>query len=117
MTQLVLVLEDEAVVAMDIAAEIKDAGWRVLGPAGTLERAGELLEVERPAAAILDVNLGGKRSIDLARQLRDDGVAILFLTGYAPGVIPDELSECPILPKPIDLDALVRQLAELAPRD
>ncbi|WP_214606847.1 response regulator [Palleronia pelagia] len=116
MDQPVLVLEDEAVVAMDIAAEIKDAGWRVLGPAGTLERAAELLKVERPAAAVLDVNLGGERSLDLARQLRDDGVAVMFLTGYAPGVIPDELSGCLVLPKPIDLDAMVRALSELAPR-
>ena len=44
MRKSVLVLEDEAIVAMDLAAELGDAGWHVLGPAGSIPEAIRLIE-------------------------------------------------------------------------
>ena len=117
MTKSVLVLEDEAIVAMDIAAELEDAGWRVIGPAGTIAEADRLIEDEFPANAVLDVNLAGMRSYDFAARLRDRGCAVLFVTGYAEGTIPDHLSDIPVLSKPVVADVLTRRLADLSVSD
>lgn len=107
MTRSILVLEDEAIVAYDLASELSDAGWTVLGPAGSIAEAVELVEEQRPDAALLDVNLSGTRSFDLAFRLREDGVSVLFLTGYATETLPDGLSDCPVLGKPVDFGSLV----------
>lgn len=112
MAQSVLVLEDEAIVAMDIAAELEEAGWRVIGPAGTIAEADRLIEAELPDVAVLDVNLAGSRSFDLAARLRDRGCPVMFLTGYAEGAIPAHLSDIPVFSKPVDAVLLKRQLAE-----
>ncbi|MFZ5962417.1 response regulator [Thalassococcus sp. BH17M4-6] len=110
----VLVLEDEAIVAMDLAAELEDAGWRVIGPAGSIAEADRLIEVEMPDTAVLDVNLSGAQSFDLAARLRARGCPVLFLTGYAEGSLPDHLSDTPIVSKPVDPSLLTRQLASLS---
>lgn len=113
MRKSVLVLEDEAIVAMDLAAELGDAGWHVLGPAGSIPEAIRLIEAELPDAAVLDVNLSGTQSFDLATTLRDRGCSVLFLTGYAKGTIPAHLSDAPVVAKPVDPAALTRQLAAI----
>ncbi|MGR3272482.1 response regulator [Thalassococcus profundi] len=113
MRKSVLVLEDEAIVAMDLAAELSDAGWQVLGPAGSIPEAIRLIEIELPDAAVLDVNLSGTKSFDLAKTLRDRGCSVLFLTGYAKDTIPAHLSDAPVVAKPVDPAALTRQLAAI----
>lgn len=111
----ILVLEDEAIVAMDIAAELQDAGWTVVGPAGSVEMAERHILQERPDAAVLDVNLSGTTSFDLARRLRADGVDVVFLTGYARSEIPDALADCPVVSKPLNMQMLVTVLPRPTP--
>ena len=59
---LVLVVEDEFLIAMDLEAMLREHGWRVLGPAATVEEALRLLDGggETPDVALLDVNLRGR---------------------------------------------------------
>ena len=81
--QSVLVVEDEAFVAIELASVLQRSGYRVLGPASTVPQALALLEDEQPDAALLDLNLGSERvtavAIELAfrpqchRLVSDDG--------------------------------------------
>src|SRR3954467_2282481 len=53
----ILVVEDEAMVAMDLADCVTDAGYRVLGPIDTLSEAPRIGAAEVFDAALLDANL------------------------------------------------------------
>ena len=111
----VLVVEDEALVAMMIADILEDLGFHVVGPAANVTQALTLIEAEGPEAAVLDVNLGGEKVYPVAEALRSRGVPHLFLTGYgAAGVDPD-FATVRILQKPVREQVLARAVAEILP--
>jgi DNA-binding response OmpR family regulator len=105
-TRTILVLEDEHIVAMDIAEELRDGGWTVVGPAGSVAMANKLIEAGSPQVALLDVNLNGSDSFGLAERLIEEGVRVIFLTGYSASSIPERFSGCPVIAKPVDLPYL-----------
>ncbi|WP_292289878.1 hypothetical protein [Marivita sp.] len=80
----ILVLEDEVIIAIDLAVSLEEAGYAVMGPYHCAATAlAELESGTLPRWAILDVNLGrDQTSEDVARRLTDKNVPILFLTGY-----------------------------------
>jgi CheY-like chemotaxis protein len=90
----VLVLEDEALIALDLEAMLLDAGWSVMGPAGTLDRARALLARRAPMLACLDLNLGRETSHDLARDLLAQGVPVVFVSGRDARALPEDLRRC-----------------------
>src|SRR5215212_8822543 len=68
--RLVLVVEDEFLIAMDLELLLRRHGWRVLGPAATVAEALRLLADERPDVALLDLNLRGELATPVAEELR-----------------------------------------------
>ena len=66
----VLVVEDEFLLAMELEALLEQRGCRVLGPVATIDQALAVLARHRPAVAVLDVNLRGKRATPVAAALR-----------------------------------------------
>jgi CheY-like chemotaxis protein len=58
----ILIVEDEAMIAMLIEDMLSDLGCVPVGPANTAERALHLIQSERFDGAILDVNLGGQHT-------------------------------------------------------
>src|SRR3954471_9178294 len=67
-----LVVEDEYVIAADIAASLQALGVEVAGPAASVVEALALLESEgdRLDGAVLDINLGNERVYPVADVLR-----------------------------------------------
>lgn len=107
----ILVVEDEALIAMELGERLTDLGYEVLGPAMTLEEAEKLVAATRPDAALLDANLNGKSSIELGAKLVGQGVPVAFCTGYDRiKNLPPALAKAPLLTKPISEDALVAAL-------
>ncbi|MBN9036902.1 MAG: response regulator [Rhizobiales bacterium] len=97
----VFVVEDEALVALNLESMLDDLGCRVVGPAMRFDRAQAMIDEGVEAdVAILDVNIGGRSVFDLAVQIRERGIPILFATGYGRGGIPGEWQHRPILQKP-----------------
>ena len=81
--RLVLVVEDEALLAMDLELLLGRHGWRVLGPAATVAQALRLLEDgEAPDVALLDVNLRGEAATPVAERLRALGVPFVVASAY-----------------------------------
>ncbi len=79
----ILVVEDEAIVAMEFEATLRGLGYEVIGPAGTLGEALRLIETAgRIDAAVLDVNLAGCPSYPAADLLAERGVPMIVATGY-----------------------------------
>jgi CheY-like chemotaxis protein len=108
-----LVVEDDFAIASDMAQVLEDAGAEVVGPAGTVEDALELVETEAVAldGAALDINLHGERVYPVADALAARGVPFVFATGYDAYVIPEAYAGVARLEKPVDRDQLMRVLA------
>lgn len=109
--QRVLIVEDEAVVAMELTRVLTAAGAKVVGPAGTIEEALNLLDDQPIDRALLDVNLGGRLITPVARALTRRRIPFVYLTGYQE---PD-VDDGPILRKPVAPSALLGALARGAP--
>jgi DNA-binding response OmpR family regulator len=108
----ILVLEDEALIALDLEATLTDAGWEVLGPVGRVSQARDLVAATTPDLACLDLNLGQETSHDLARALLARSVPVVFISGRDARALPDDLRHVPVLGKPVDVAALLRTIAE-----
>ena len=76
----ILIVEDEALIAMVLADSLEDGGHEVVGPAATMAEALALCEAAPPELAVLDVNLGdGSNGVDVARALLERwGVLAIF---------------------------------------
>lgn len=79
----VLVVEDEAVLAIDLQQTLEEEGYRVLGPVGRVDRALSLLEHETPDVAVLDLNLQGHPATAVAERLRALGVPFVVASADA----------------------------------
>lgn len=110
----VLVVEDDPLIAMDLADLLAASGAEIVGPAPTVSAALAALGAGRPDAAVLDVNLRGERSTPVARELRDAGVPFVLASGYARAQLDEpELAEAPLVPKPVDHRLLLDRLVGL----
>ncbi|HSI42415.1 MAG TPA: response regulator [Xanthobacteraceae bacterium] len=104
----ILILEDESLVSMMIEAMVEELGCEVLGNHGSIERALEFID-QRHAdidIAVLDVNVGGARSYDVAQALAGRGVPFIFSSGYDEGGIDTVWRNHPRLMKPFRLEEL-----------
>ena len=108
----VLVVEDTAIVANEIARMLRDLGCVVIGPVGTLRGAELAAQSEDIDVALLDVNLQNEPVFPAAEILIDRHVPIAFLTGYARSSLPARFSALPCLEKPFSTDDLVHVLEQ-----
>ena len=112
----VLVVEDEALVAMLVEDALLDAGFSVIGPAATVEEALSLIGRERPDAVVLDLNLAGEVSTPVADELASRGIPYLIATGYGASGLPDGHKEALVLAKPYDPYELTAMLGKICPQ-
>lgn len=110
----VLIVEDMAMVVMMIEAVIDELGWTVVGPAARVDAALRLAREETIDLAVLDINLDGAMSWDVATALRARGIPFVFTTGYSDrAIMPAHLAGSPVLGKPFRVDQLEAQLKEM----
>jgi PAS domain S-box-containing protein len=103
----ILVIEDEPLVSMEIEACLSEAGAAIAGPAGTVARARQLIESETFDGALVDANLGGETTDEIAVALTAKGIPYLFLTGYGRESLPDAFREAAVIEKPFTREQLV----------
>jgi len=97
----ILVVEDSFLLVMTIQAMLDDLGWVAVGPATRKAEALALAQSEEFDAALLDVNLDGETSWDVAAVLKARGIPFVFGTGYdVSSVLPDDLAGSAIIAKP-----------------
>ena len=106
----ILVVEDEALIAVMVESMLVDLGASVIGPAGTIADAVALASNETIDAALLDVNIRAERVDPVADILIARGVPIVFATGYAEHGLPG-ITSVSILQKPYTQETLARTLA------
>lgn len=110
----ILLVEDEFLIALEIADALSAAGADVSGPHGTLAAA-ERAAIEEPAdLAILDIDLRGEEVFPAAQHLRERGIPFLFYTGQPEReMLRTEFSEVPVCVKPCQPATLIGELSRL----
>jgi CheY-like chemotaxis protein len=111
---LVLVVEDEALTALALEQVLRDAGYKVLGPAARVQEALDLIRATPPEAAVLDVNLFGQPVLPVAEALSRMGVPFLFCTGYTTiDGLSERLRQAPVLAEPVAPEHLIEMIGRL----
>jgi len=81
----ILIVEDDLLVASEIEATLRDAGFEIAGIASTREEALQLTQVELPTLAVMDIRIAGDRDgIDTALELfHSHGIRSIFASAYS----------------------------------
>lgn len=89
----ILIVEDEALVAMELEGMLALAGHEAVAQADDLPSALAAAEAEKPDLALVDVQLAhGANGIDVAAALKARGVPVIFATGNCPERRGEELA-------------------------
>ena len=104
--QTIMVVEDEALVALSLHDFLSELGYSVVGPVGRVAEALRILNQGPVDAAILDVNLAGEFVYPLAELLRTRNIPFVFATGYSSESIDPRFGDISVLQKPIDRQML-----------
>jgi PAS domain S-box-containing protein len=110
--QRIMIVEDEALVAMGLEEQLIDLGRSVVAISPTVDEAMKAIDQFAPDAAILDVNLCGELVYPVASRLMALGTPFVFITGYGRESIDQRYSMIPILEKPIDRSSLEQVFAD-----
>lgn len=114
--QTVLLVEDNAMIAMNTEALLQDLGVQTVHIASTIAQAFALIDAEHFDFALLDLQLGdGENSIPIATRLIEQGTRIVFATGYGEAsIISDNFDSMQVLKKPYSFEDLGRMLTDPA---
>jgi CheY-like chemotaxis protein len=109
----VLLVEDEAMIAMLMEDMLGELGCDVVATVGQVEQAMAAAETAAIDLAFLDVNLRGVPVYPVAGVLRARGIPFAFVTGYGSAGVDPAYAGAPILQKPFqsrDLAAVLHAL-------
>jgi PAS domain S-box-containing protein len=106
----ILVVEDEALVALEIARLLVKAGFEVVGPARAVQQALDLIERTGCDSAVLDINLGGETAEPIALELIERGTPFVTLSGYSKSQLPLMFHNMRTLTKPLRPELLVNEV-------
>ncbi|HKS17587.1 MAG TPA: response regulator [Bradyrhizobium sp.] len=103
----VLIVEDDAIIALDFEDTIRGFGVATVRTAGSVARALDLIAKRAPDFALLDVALVREKSFAIAERLATLKIRFVFITGYGNDVsLPAAFANQPRLPKPCSTEAL-----------
>jgi PAS domain S-box-containing protein len=87
----VFIVEDEVIVASDIAATLKSLGYSVAGTARSGEIAIDKVSETKPDLVLLDIHLAGKLDgVQTAEEIhRTSDIPVIYLTAYADTALLD----------------------------
>jgi len=103
----VLIVEDDAIIALDFEDTIPGFGVKMVRTAASVAKALDMIADRAPDFALLDVGLVHEKSFAIAERLAALKIPFVFVTGYgADARIPPEFAGQPRLQKPCSSDAL-----------
>lgn len=112
MTKLkILIVEDEAIVALEIQYRLTSLNYEVVGVASTGEKALTLAEKTKPNLALMDLKLKGSMSgLETALALKNNfSIPSIFITAFSDDATLNQIKEkldCDILQKPFSPEEL-----------
>lgn len=111
----VLIVEDEALLAMELGFIVEEAGCCDIGHAMSADEAVTLARTLRPDLALVDVHLrDGPTGVEVARSIvRDCGGVALFMTANVKRLPADYAGACGVIGKPYSESSVRRALTYL----
>jgi DNA-binding NtrC family response regulator len=106
----VLVAEDEVAIALDLEAQLRDAGYETVGPAFDAQQASDLIAARTFDAAVLNIALVREAVDTVLQPLVANCTPIVFISGYDPAQLPEWAAAAEICPKPCKMTDLVEAL-------
>ena len=84
-SSVIMIVEDETIIAMELEAKLKLMGYDVCGKARNFDTAIKMAEEKHPDLILMDINLGsGKNGIETAGKIRETmDIPVIFLTAYS----------------------------------
>lgn len=112
----ILVVEDQAIIAEDLAETLTEWGYLVVGVALSYDEASLMLEQLRPDLVLMDIDFHGEKSGLLAtlRIQKELRVPVVYVTGCTSTDLGPALAmtnPMGLVPKPIDLNRLAAVIA------
>ncbi|KQY29887.1 hypothetical protein ASD21_12090 [Caulobacter sp. Root1455] len=112
-----MIVEDEALVAMILRDELHDAGYKVLDLTDRHAEALEVAKAEKPDLALVNIRLAGRDDgIELAEHLKALGIPVLLISGQVSRARSAKTVAIGSLPKPYDAADMVLAVAYLLAR-
>ena len=111
---IILVLEDEALIAVNLQDELQDLGYEVAGPFTDCSAALDWLRAATPDMAILDATLNDGSCHSVAAELARRGVPFLIYSGYQQDrQLLSEFDHITWIEKPVASAVLVQECQQL----
>lgn len=108
-----MVVEDDALVALDLETMLQAAGCEVIGPLARVDQALPIAGSGKFDGALLDIHLQGTLIYPVADVLASRGIPFMFLSGYNFRDLPERFGDRPIWSKPYMVKTLLMKLSEI----
>lgn len=103
-----LIVEDEALVALVLSDALSDAGYHVLDLTSGHAEAMSVARASRPDLALVNIDLeNGGNGVALAEQLKALGVPVVFISGQTSRARSAATVAIASMPKPYDAEDMV----------
>src|SRR5690349_20394754 len=112
MSERILIVEDEPVIALEIDSAISSAGY-LTDVAPSISAALSKIATSSFDCAILDANLRGERVDKVAHALQEANIPFLFVSGYGRDGLPSSCSNAPLVPKPFHPTELLNTVSKV----
>lgn len=109
----ILVVEDQAPIALQVEDMLVESECEVVGPASRVEQALKLLEEQAVDAAVLDLNIAGEMVYPVAEVMDTRGLPYVFATGCDPSDLAGPYKQKPVLQKPFSRRTLLEAMQEI----
>lgn len=109
----ILVVEDDLLIAMDVANLVRECGCAVIGPVGRLEKGLGIAEQTELDGGVLDIHLGSRQVWPLAELLDERRLPFVLLSGYNRADMPERFRKAPLVSKPVTFATLRDALVEI----
>ena len=109
----ILIVEDEAPIALSLAGAVAHAGGVTVGPAASVAASFALMADHTLDGALLDIRLRDETSFPLADVLAVLGIPFVFVSGLSSALMPYPHRDRPLFDKPYEVRDVIATLARL----
>lgn len=110
-----MIVEDEALLALELELEVESAGHVVVGTAASRKAAFDIIDQTVPDFAFVDVHLSdGPSGIDIGRRLAERSIPFVFVTGNVKRIPEDFVGAIGAIEKPYTMNGLQNALNYIA---
>lgn len=107
----ILIVEDEALLAMELESEVEEAGHEIVGVAADSKQALSLIDKTSPQFAFVDIQLlDGPTGIDVGRHLASRSIPYVFVSGNLKRIPEDFAGALGAIEKPYTMNGLQNAL-------